>query len=152
MGSTASLLLWGAALVAAVGAMGLWLVLRRPLQTMQRRQRAAALAAAEQVTPARRPSAYGSGPVAPAVVPADPCAPGLSDNERVSAMRQLLRRGDKRGFSHSLTAEHDEALTTTPMAWNPTLPPDEADAVHAQRQARRNVRARDNADHEHITV
>lgn len=152
MGSTASLLLWGAALVAALGAVGLWLVLRRPLQAMQRRQRAAALAAAEQITPAKRQQAYGNGPAVPEVTPADPCAPGLSDNERVSAMRQLLRRGDKRGFSHSLTSEHDEALTTTPMAWNPTLPPDEADAVHAKRQARRSARLRQDADHEHITI
>lgn len=152
MGSTASLLLWGAAVVAALGAVGLWLVLRRPVQLMQRRQRAEALAAAEQVTPARRPPAYGTGPAVQPTVPADPCAPGLNDNERVSAMRQLLRRGDKRGFSHSLTAEHDEAMTTTPMAWNPTLPPDEADAVHAQRQARRSVRVRQDADHEHITI
>lgn len=147
MGSTASLMLVGAAIVAAVGALGIWLALRRPAQALQRRQRDEALAAAAQYTPAERAPTYGPAP--------DPCAPGLSDAERVEAMRALLMRGDR----HAADAEQDEAhaptqpmgprdaeMTTSPMAWNPTLPPDEAEAFEQRRGLRRA------SDHEHITV
>jgi hypothetical protein len=151
MGSTASVLLLGAAIVAVIGTLGVWLALKRPAQALQRRQRDEALAAAAHYTPAERVPAYGPPP--------DPCAPGLSDTERVEAMRALLLRGDRRAAETEATLAHaptqplglrDAELTTSPMAWNPTLPPDEADALEWQRQQRR-ARARD-SDHEHITV
>mgnify|MGYP001428794289 CR=1 FL=1 len=155
MGSTASLLLLGAAIVAAIGTVGFWLALRRPAQNLERRQRDEALAAAAHYTPAQRVSPYGPPP--------DPCAPGLSDAERVEAMRALLLRGDNRLAEATAQAEVDEGhaptqpmllrdaeLTTSPMAWQPTLPPDEADdfeRLHDARRARTQGR-----DHEHITV
>lgn len=155
MGSTASLLLLGAAIVAAIGTLGVWLALRRPAQKLERRQRDQALAAAAHYTPAQRPSPYGPPP--------DPCAPGLSDAERVEAMRALLLRGDRRlaeaeaqadtDDSHAPTqpmAPLDAEMTTSPMAWKPTLPPDEAEAFERQRD-RRGLRTQD-SDHEHITV
>jgi hypothetical protein len=47
-------------------------------------------------------------------------------------------------------ALRDAEMTTSPMAWNPTLPPDEADALEWQhRQRRSRVHG---GDHEHITV
>lgn len=152
MGSTASLLMLGAALVTGLGAVGVWLALRRPTQALQRRQRDEALAAAALYTPADRVSPYGPQP--------DPCAPGLSDNERVEAMRALLLRGDRRAGAESDQADpahattvpsslHDDPMTTSPMAWKPTLPPDEADLVEARRARRLPVLE---SDHEHITV
>ena len=151
MGTTASLLLLGAAVIAAIGAVGVWVALRRP--ALQRRRRDAALAAAALYTPADRVSPYGSPP--------DPCAPGLSDSERVEAMRALLLRGDRRvataaenDTAHAATepmswAGSDEPVTTSPMAWKPTLPPDEADLADARRSRKSQVTE---ADHEHITV
>lgn len=157
MGSTASLLLLGAATVAAIGTFGVWLALRRPAQKLERRQRDQALAAAAHYTPAERVSPYGPPP--------DPCAPGLSDAERVEAMRALLLRGDRRlaeaeaqaqadaEDSHAPTqpmSPRDAEMTTSPMAWKPTLPPDEAEAFERLHD-RRSVRTQD-SDHEHITV
>ena len=137
-----SLILIGGCVVAAVGALSVWLAVRRPARSMERRARDEALAAAERYTPAPRQSPYGA-PAQP-----DPCAPGLSDQERVRAMRALLQRGDARaavadeaqadashGFAATQPAMDDEVMTTTPLAWKPTLPPDEADAIH-ERQAR----------------
>lgn len=152
MGSTASLLLLGAAVIAAIGAVGVWVALRRP--ALQRRRRDAALAAAALYTPAERVSPYGSPPP-------DPCAPGLSDSERVDAMRALLLRGDRRPAvmaeddpAHAATepmswAGADDPMTTSPMAWKPTLPPDEADLADARRGRKAPVVE---SDHEHITV
>ena len=67
-------------------------------------------------------------------------------------MRKLLLQGQSRpAVSVSeLLAAGDESLTTSPMAWNPTLPPDEADLIDARRPSGR-PRVRD-ADHEHITL
>ena len=137
-----SLILIGGCVVAAVGALSVWLAIKRPARSMERRARDEALAAAERYTPAPRQSPYGA-PAQP-----DPCAPGLSDQERVRAMRALLQRGDARaavadeaqadaphGFAATQPAMDDEVMTTTPLAWKPTLPPDEADAIH-ERQAR----------------
>jgi hypothetical protein len=145
MGPVLSLILIGGCVVVAVGALSVWLAIKRPARSMERRARDEALAAAERYTPAPRQSVYGP----PA--PPDPCAPGLSDHERVQAMRALLQRGDTRtaamasaaeaqadaphGFAATQPAMDDEVTTTTPMAWKPTLPPDEADAIH-ERQAR----------------
>lgn len=165
MGSATSILLFGAAIVAAAGGLGVWLALRRPAQSLERKQRDEALAAAQHYTPAERVSPYGQA--------ADPCAPGLSDGERVEAMRALLQRGDRRveaqhaaaaaasastadttdtRITHAPTepAAFDEGLTTSPMAWKPTMPPDEAEEWEAKRSSRR-PRVRD-ADHQHITV
>jgi len=154
MGSAASLLLLGAAIVAAVGGLGVWFALKRPAQALQRRQRAEALAAADRYTPAERVSPYGAAP--------DPCAPGLSDNERVEAMRALLLRGDRRaaeaGAAVSATSLadtepaplRDDPMTTSPMAWKPTLPPDEAEEWAHQRSGKQ-TRAH-GADQEHITI
>lgn len=157
MGSTASLLLLGAAIVAAIGTVGIWMALRRPAQHLERRQRDEALAAAAHYTPAERVSPYGPPP--------DPCAPGLSDAERVEAMRALLLRGDHRLAEATAPAAHtgddehaptqpmmprDAEMTTTPMAWKPTLPPDEADAFEREHDDRR-ARTQ-GSDHEHITV
>ncbi len=163
MESVTSLLLFGAAAVAAVGSVSIWLALKRPARALLRRQRDEALAAAQAYTPAERASPYGAQP--------DPCAPGLSDNERVEAMRALLLRGDARddaslgGRQGDLSPTQPQALrddpqTTSPMAWKPTLPPDEADAWEALRQDSRpgsikvkGARPADaDADHEHITV
>jgi hypothetical protein len=145
MGSAASLLLSSAVIIAAVGGVGVWFALKRPAQALQRRQRSEALAAAEHYTPAERVSPYGPQ------AESDPCAPGLSDGERVEAMRALLLRGDQRGVP-SAAALHgrDEPQTTTPMAWNPTLPPDEAEVIEQSRTSKR-PRVRE-GDHEHITV
>ena len=142
MGPVLSLILIGGCIVVAVGALSVWLTIKRPARSMERRARDEALAAADRYTPAPRQSAYGA-PAQP-----DPCAPGLSDHERVLAMRALLQRGDARaaeaaedsaepshGFAATQPATDDEVMTTTPMAWKPTLPPDEADAIH-ERHAR----------------
>lgn len=150
MGSAASLLLTIAVIVAAVGGVGVWFALKRPGQALQRKQRSEALAAAERYTPADRVSPYG----APAA--ADPCAPGLTDGERVEAMRALLLRGDQRSAAATTTPGEfkatlqDEQQTTTPMAWNHTLPPDEAEIFEQQRKSKR-TRVRE-SDQEHITV
>ena len=152
MGSTASLLLLGAAIVAVIGTLGVWLARERPRRALQRRQRDEALAAAAHYTPAARVPPYGPPP--------DPCAPGLSDTERVEAMRALLLRGDRHAADAAPVPElfaptqpmalRDAEMTTSPMAWNPTLPPDEADALEWQhRQRRSRVHG---GDHEHITV
>lgn len=160
MGSAAAGLLLAATIVAALGSVGVWLVLRRPARKLQMRRREEALAAAANYTPAPRVSPYGAAPapaVAP-VAPVDPCAPGLSDQERVSAMRTMLLQGASRSAA-AATAEptvpdlllRDEGpMTTTPMAWNPTLPPDEADLIDARRTSSR-PRVRE-ADSEHITI
>lgn len=150
MGSAASLLLTIAVIVAAVGGVGVWFALKRPSQALQRKQRSEALAAAERYTPAERVSPYGT-PAAP-----DPCAPGLSDGQRVEAMRALLLRGDQRSADETTTpaafqsTQQDEQQTTSPMAWNHTLPPDEAELFEQQRRSQR-ARVRE-SDQEHITV
>lgn len=152
MGSTASLLLLGAAMVAVFGCLGVWLAFGRPARALQRRQRDQALAAAAQVAPAGRVPTYRPPP--------DPCAPGLSDGERVEAMRALLLRGDRRAADATAASDffaptqplglREAEMTTSPMAWNPTLPPDEAEALEWQQRQHRAL-ARDR-DHEHITV
>ncbi|MFT3822007.1 MAG: hypothetical protein QM750_31065 [Rubrivivax sp.] len=147
MGSTASLLMLGAAIVAAIGAVGVWVALRRPTRWLQRRQRDEALAAAALYTPAPRVPPYGQ----PAP---DPCAPGLSDHERVDAMRALLLRGDPLAEADAVvptepTPLRDESVSTAPMAWKPTLPPDEADLIEARRGLKLRVHV---GDHEHISV
>lgn len=126
MGPTVSLLL-GAAIIAVIGTLGVWLTLRRPSRHIQRRQRDEALAAAAHYTPAERNPVYGAAP--------DPCAPGLTDAERVQAMRTLLLQGDQQAarangdaFANLAFAPtqpldaHDAGPTTSPMAWKPTQP------------------------------
>lgn len=139
-----SLFLIGGGLIAVVAAVAVWLAVKRPAQSLERRQRNDALAAAERYTPAPRQSVYGA-PARP-----DPCAPGLSDHERVAAMRALLQRGDAQlaaggvtgdGFAVTQPSLDDEVATTTPMAWKPTLPPDEADAVHSRQSRKRTASA-----------
>lgn len=137
MTSTASIVLLGLGIVAAFAGVVIWLAVRRPSYERQRRDEA--LAAAQQVTPAARVSPYGAPPVVAAVESADPCAPGLSDSERVEAMRALLRA--PREPAAELI---EDPMTTSPMAWNPTLPQAEVDvlppaAVHER-------------DREHITL
>ena len=150
MGSTASLLMLGAAVVAALGAVGAWVALRRPTRLLQRRQRDEALAAAALYTPAPRvPPHPLYGEPAP-----DPCAPGLSDHQRVDAMRALLLRGDHLAEAEAAAATEptplrDEAMSTAPMAWKPTLPPDEADLIEARRGLKLRVHL---GDQEHISV
>lgn len=156
MGSTASLLL-GAAMVAVIGALGVWLTLRRPRQAMARRQRDAALAAAADYTPAVRAPAYGVAP--------DPCAPGLTDAERVDAMRALLLRGDQEaaqargsafadiGFAPTQPmAPHDGGPTTSPMAWQPTQPFEEPEEGYERTIAQPRTRRVADPDREHITL
>jgi hypothetical protein len=149
MGSTASLLMLGAAVVAAIGAVGVWVALRRPTRLLQRRQRDEALAAAALYTPAARVPPYGQ----PAP---DPCAPGLSDHQRVDAMRALLLRGDRHAEANEEalaatepTPLRDEAISTAPMAWKPTLPLEEADLIESRRGLKLRVHL---GDHEHISV
>lgn len=146
MGPVLSLILIGASIVIAVGAVAVWLAIKRPARSMERRHRDEALAAADRYTPAPRRPPYG-----PPALPADPCAPGLSDHERVQAMRTLLMRGDARadkagleadadpGFLHTQPAADHEVMTTTPMAWKPTLPPDEAEALENRRARKTRV-------------
>lgn len=145
MGSATSLLLLGAALVAAAGALGVWFALKRPAQALRRRQRAEALAAADRYTPAERVSPYGSTPQSPAP---DLSAPGLTDAQRVAAMRALLARGDNRGNRSSAaraavagttmaaaglaaaappadTGYGDDIGSTAPMAWQATMAPED---------------------------
>ena len=148
MGSTASLLLLGAAIVAAIGIGAVWVMLQRPARALERRQRDEALAAAAQVVPAGRVPPYGPPP--------DPCAPGLSDAERVEAMRALLMRGDRQA-SEAASAQsylptqpmalRDAEPSTSPMAWNPTQPLEDVPPASA-----RDSRAAARADHEHITI
>lgn len=137
------LLLIGLVIVVAVGAISTWLAMRRPARQMDRRRRDEALAAANLYTPAPRQSPYG------AATPVDPCTPDLSDGERIHAMRSLLMRGDASasaaalgdGFAPTQPHLDDEVQTTAPMAWKPTLPPDEADEWERQQadRARRNA-------------
>lgn len=158
MGPAAPALLLAATVIVVLGCAGAWLVLRRPARRLERRRREEALAAAARTTPAPRMSPYGGPPkAAPAPIPApdpapDPCAPGLSDAERVDAMRRLLLQGQG-GPARSvaeLLAEDSGRLSTTPMAWNPTLPPDEAEVVDRRRPGGR-PRVRE-GDHEHVTL
>lgn len=152
MSPVMSLVLVGVAIVVVVGAISVWLAIKRPAQSMQRRQRDAALAAAEHYTPAPRQSPYGT-------VRPDPCAPGLSDRERVDAMRALLLRGDAHAAEASLDSfpptqpgGDDDLQTTTPMAWKSTLPPDEADAWESRRPRTRTGRTSRQDEVEHISV
>lgn len=147
MGSATSLLLLGAALVAAAGALGVWFALKRPAQALQRRQRAEALAAADRYTPAERVSPYGSSTQVQAPAP-DLSAPGLTDAQRVAAMRVLLARGDHRSHRGSAaraavagttmaaaglaaaappadTGYGDDIGSTAPMAWQATMAPED---------------------------
>ncbi len=147
MGSTASVLMLGAAAVAAIGAVGVWVALRRPTQALQRRQRDEALAAAALYTPAARVPPYGAPEL-------DPCAPGLSDHERVDAMRALLLRGDRQAAAEGASATEptplrDEVMSTAPMAWKPTLPLEEAEVIESRRGLKLRVHM---GDHEHISV
>ncbi len=149
MSSATSLILLGAAIVAGVGSLGVWAALRRPDRSLLRRSRNEALAAADRYTPAARVSPYGSP---------DPCADGLSDGERVEAMRALLVRGDRRpaepievdGAAPAFHASRDDPPTTSPMAWNPTLPPYEAEVWELHRDTRK-PRVHE-SDRQHITV
>jgi cell division septation protein DedD len=129
MGPVLSLILIGACIVITVGAVAVWMAIKRPVQSRERRQRDDALAAAERYTPATRQPVYGA-PARP-----DPCAPGLSDQERVAAMRALLHRGDAHaagaeaesvdGFAATRPSLDDEVMTTSPMAWRQTQPVNE---------------------------
>lgn len=143
MGSAIGLLLLGAAAVIAAAAFGLFWALRAA-RAAERARRGEALAAAAGYTPAPRQATYGAAPDA---VSGDPCAPGLSDAERVSAMRTLLQQGDRRAAvrdievdgpaTQPLHLDGDDPPTTSPMAWNPTLPPDEAEDWDRHRPAQR---------------
>lgn len=126
MSSAASVILLAAALVAGCVGLGLWVALRRPRRNLERRNRNEALAAAGRYTPAVRVSPYGSP---------DPRARGLSDAERVQAMRTILTRSDppRTTVIDSPAAVHafeqrDDPATTAPMAWQPTLPPAQSQA------------------------
>lgn len=174
MDSTTSLLV-GAAIVAVVGTLAVWFTLRRPARAIERRQRDEALAAASLYTPAERSPNYGSAP--------DPCAPGLSDSERVQAMRELLLRGDRlaaertesaNSAEHAEHAEHagtvdialhersfeptrpmdprDPGPTTSPMAWKPTQPLDDAEVNAWQPTAPYDPRTSPADEREHITI
>jgi hypothetical protein len=142
MGPVLSLILIGACIIIAVGAVAIWMAAKRPVQSLERRQRNEALAASDRYTPAPRSSPYGQP------VPPDPCAPGLSDHERVLAMRALLLKGDAQaaeadlvdGFAPTQPGFDDEVMTTSPMAWKPTLPPDEAEIVDRRRSVKPRVR------------
>jgi hypothetical protein len=140
-----SLILIGGCVVLAVGMMSAWALIRRTVRTSERRARDEALAAAT-----RSDQAWAASRRQAAAQP-DPCAPGLSDRQRVRAMRALLQRGNGTAAAAATSvhvqadsgdrmaatepAVDDEGMTTTPMAWKPTLPPDEAQAIH-ERQAR----------------
>lgn len=174
MDSTTSLLV-GAAIVAVVGTLAVWFTLRRPARAIERRQRDEALAAASLYTPAERSPNYGSAP--------DPCAPGLSDSERVQAMRELLLRGDRlaaertesaKSAEHAEHAERagtvdialhegsfeptrpmdprDPGPTTSPMAWKPTQPLDDAEVNAWQPTAPYDPRTSPADEREHITI
>lgn len=137
MASTVSIVLLGLGIVAGFAGLVVWLAVRRP--SYERERRDEALSAAQQITPAARVSPYGAPPAVAAPPPADPCDPGLSDTERVEAMRALLRA--PREPAAELI---EDPMTTSPMAWNPTLPQAEVDvlpptAVHER-------------DREHITL
>ncbi|MFO1329793.1 MAG: hypothetical protein U1F56_20705 [Rubrivivax sp.] len=156
MGTAAAALLLAATVIVVLGCVGAWLMLRRPARRLERRRREEALAAAAKTTPAVRVSPYGTPPPsapAPAPAPApDPCAPGLSDNERVEAMRRLLLQGPAapaRTVAEQL-AQDPGPMSTTPMAWNPTLPPDEAEVIDLRRPGSR-PRVRE-GDHEHVML
>lgn len=133
MASTLSVVILGFAIIAAAAGAVAWLMLRRP--TLERQQRDAALAASQQVTPAQRVSPYGQ----PAAVLPDPCAPGLDDNERVEAMRALLKAPRE-----PVAQLIDDPMTTSPMTWNPTVPQAEVDVLHPHAVSER--------DREHITL
>lgn len=174
MDSTTSLLV-GAAIVAVVGTLAVWFTLRRPARAIERRQRDEALAAASLYTPAERSPNYGSAP--------DPCAPGLSDSERVQAMRELLLRGDRlaaertesaKSAEHAEHAERagtvdialhegsfeptrpmdprDPGPTTSPMAWKPTQPLDDAEVNAWPPTAPYDPRTSPADEREHITI
>jgi hypothetical protein len=152
MSPVMSLVLIGVAIVVTVGAISVWMAVKRPAQSLQRRQRDAALAAAERYTPAPRQSPYGTPRP-------DPCAAGLSDRERVDAMRALLMRGDAHTadapvdtFPPTQPGADEDQQTTTPMAWKSTLPPDAADAWEMQRpRTRTGLKSRQD-EVEHISV
>ena len=85
---------------------------------------------------------------------ASACAPGLSDHQRVDAMRALLLRGDHLAEAEAAAATEptplrDEAMSTAPMAWKPTLPLEEADLIESRRGLKLRVHL---GDHEHISV
>lgn len=152
MSSVASLILLGSAIIAGVGSLTVWAALRRPDRSLHRRRRNEALLAAGRTTPAVRASLYGAAP-AP-----DPCAPGLSDGDRVLAMRALLLGGDTSSADPNrfdatpriARPVGDDPMTTSPMAWTPTLPPYEAEVWDLKRDTRK-PRVRE-SDCEHITV
>jgi hypothetical protein len=156
MDSTTSLLV-GAAIVAAIGTLAVWFTLRRPARTLERRQRDEALAAASLYTPAERSPNYGAAP--------DPCAPGLSDNERVQAMRELLLRGEGKKVEAVDILLHDSPFeptrpmdprdpgpTTSPMAWKPTQPLGDADVRDWERMPPQEADDAYSGQREHITL
>lgn len=156
MDSSANLLL-AVALVALIGSLGFWFVLRHSAREAERRQRDQALAAASLYTPAERPPTYGADP--------DPCAPGLTDGERVRAMRELLLRGDRRAGEAAALAVNDVAFaptqpmnpmdpgpTTSPMAWKPTQPFADTDAYVQPRSQGFDALDASGEDREHITI
>ena len=149
MGSTLSLVLLGAAIVVVLCAVGAWLAISRPAQLQHRRQRAEALAAAQRYTPATRVMPYGAAPP-----PTAPGTTGPSNGERVQAMRALLQRGDPESehAAYTFSAEEpgrEDLDSTTPMAWNPTLPPDDAEEWHFRRRDRNGAPT---TGHGHITL
>ena len=79
---------------------------------------------------------------------------GPSNGERVQAMRALLQRGDPASErpAHTFSAEEpgrEDLDSTTPMAWNPTLPPDDAQEWHFRRRDRNGAPT---TSHGHITL
>lgn len=157
MGSAAAGLLLAATLILAVACLGAWALLRRPARQLQRRQRAEALAAAGRSgTPARRGPAYGATAPDRAAAQAalDPCAPGLTDAQRVSAMRAMLQpavTSPAPGADES-SAGRDDVATTSPMAWRPTLPPEEMERLENQLPRRRRRPRSSDQDHEHVSL
>lgn len=149
MSSAASLILLLAATIAAVGSLVVWAALKGPIRRLQCRRQQQALAAAGRDTPAERASPHDTP---------DPCAAGLSDAERVEAMRALLLRGERRGAgaieidgpANAFDDSRDAPMTTSPMAWKPTLPPEEVDLRPPRRNDRRPRPS--GPDHQHITV
>lgn len=156
MGPTATLLL-GAAIVAVIGTLGVWLTLQRPNRRIERRQRDEALAAAAHYTPAERPPVYGGEP--------DPCAAGLTDSQRVLAMRALLLRGDQQAAQSAGDAfadlafaptqpldTHDAGPTTSPMAWKPTRSLEDEQGDEPGLAPRRPLNQPASEEREHITL
>jgi hypothetical protein len=149
-----SLLLLGACMVAAIGTAGVWLALKRPARAVQRRRRDKALAAAQ--TPAE-----------PLTPPAGTQTRAADLDAHSTARRARPARGRARGEGKSssqmgalspteLQALLDDPLTTSPMAWQPTLPLGDPETMGSKSigksPRRQHPGAGADADHEHITV